>query len=188
MSQLLRLFSASNALLFFVYPRFLGLVFARFLCYVAIYLSILVQARLPFLLFYQGQIQSPLKTSNFRGFFHWTGSVSTSFRSLSFFPTQFSKWLGYFDFDCHSPSEIIKLQGDWQSDASCLFRIISAAETACLSRYGIQVTVYVSCVILINSTNLLASYLLAYFSILLPQPTLRSSPVWAFWHSWFIVR
>ena len=94
-----------------------------------------------------------------------------------------------FAFDCHIPSEIIKLQGDWhQRRLSCLFRIISAAETAWLSRYGSQVTVYVSSIILINPTSLLPQNLLAYFSILLNRPTPLSPPVWAFWRFWFIVQ
>ena len=53
MSQLLKPFSASSALLFCLFPRSLGLVFAPSLRYVAIYRSILVKARLPFLLFYR---------------------------------------------------------------------------------------------------------------------------------------
>ena len=53
MSQLLKPFSASSALLFCLFPRSLGLVFAPSLRYVAIYRSILVKARLPFLPFYR---------------------------------------------------------------------------------------------------------------------------------------
>lgn len=55
MFPLQRLFSATNALLFCPFPRFPGLVFARFPRYVAIYPLIPVLAQLLFFLFYRGR-------------------------------------------------------------------------------------------------------------------------------------
>ena len=124
MSQLLKPFSASNALLFCLFPLSLGLVFVPSLRYVAIYRSIPVQARLPFLLFYRDRPYSPLLTSNFLGFFPRVVSRLHLDPSL-FSPHSFRRGGATFAFDCHIPSEIIKLQGDWQSDAYLVYLELS---------------------------------------------------------------
>ena len=87
----------------------------------------------------------------------FTVGVSTSLRPVSFFPAQFSKGWATFAFDCHIPSEIIKLHGDWQSDAYLVYLELSQQQKQCACHaMASKVTVYVSGVILINSTNSLA--------------------------------
>ena len=55
----------------------------------------------------------------------FTGSVSTSVRPFSFSLHSFRRVGATFAFDCHIPSEIIKLQGDWQSDAYLVYLELS---------------------------------------------------------------
>ena len=74
-----------------------------------------------------------------------------------FSPHSFRRGGATFAFDCHIPSEIIKLHGDWQSDAYLVYLELSQQQKQCACHaMASKVTVYVSGVILINSTNSLA--------------------------------
>ena len=96
MSQLLKPFSASSALLFCLFPRSLGLVFAPSLRYVVIYCISQSWSKLGsrFYCFIGIDLRAHYLPALF--WVSFTGSVSTSLRPFFFFPAQFSKGWGYF--------------------------------------------------------------------------------------------
>ena len=147
MSQLLKPFSASNTLLFCLFPRSLVLSLSH-LCLTS-----------PFIAQSRSKLGSPFYcfigiglTAHYLQTIFWvsfSGSVSTSLRPFSFFPAQVLKGWGYFCLWLSYSLRNYQTAGRLAKRClSCLFRTVWAAETAWLSHYGIQVTVYVSSVTL----------------------------------------
>ena len=120
MSQLLKPFSASNALLFYLFPRSLGLIFIgkpdRRLCLCPIsalrhHLSL--NPGPSSALLFTVLSGSALEPITYKQFFRFLSQVVSRLHldpSL-FSPHSFRRGGATFAFDCHIPSEIIKLQG-----------------------------------------------------------------------------
>ena len=125
MFPLQRLFSATNALLFCPFPRFPGLVFARSRRYVAIYLLINPgPSSAPLFSVLSGSGLEPITYKHFSGFLSLVAS-RLQLGPSRFSPHSFRRGGATFAFDRHVPSELIKLQGDWQSDAYLVFLELS---------------------------------------------------------------
>ena len=134
MSQLLKPFSASNALLFYLFPRSLGLVFIGTpdcrlrLCPISAlrhHLSLNPgPSSAPLFTVLLRSALEPITYKQFFGFLSWVVSRLHLEPSL-FSPHRFRRGGATFAFDCHNPSEIIKLQGDWQSDAYLVYLELS---------------------------------------------------------------